>query len=228
MNNLLWAQIAEDYEKAKNYLYCPKGVEEWHLEEEKGRYHLLKAYLTAKNEEEKNCLLYARILMMMYWNSYDKREYYLLDNFIKPAFAYYNQAIEKNYKPDDNEIDLVTKKYNELNYNMKKYGQDDHDLIALIDGLKEIPEFYFHDSEVLSFCIDKNNATMVLEFENVFVEFKFYNVIDFDCNIDINNQYVCDYYCFPTYFDRNTLVFTLNCGYTIHCEKISAKRIKGL
>ncbi len=43
MNNLLWSQIAEDYEKAKNYLYCPKGVEEWHREEEKRSLSFIKS-----------------------------------------------------------------------------------------------------------------------------------------------------------------------------------------
>ena len=229
MDILIWKEIEQDFETAKKNLWCPKGVETWHREEEIGNYYLLKAYLNAKKEEVKDNLLFARILMSMYWeNTHRQSEWYLLKTFIKPALDSYNKAIKLGEKPTEEELKRVKGIYDKLQYNMMKYRQDDCDLIALIDGLSDIPEFYFHDSEVHSFCVNGDNATMLLEFEGVFVEFTFYGVLEFNTNIDINNQYVCDYYCFQTYYAKELLIFILNCGYTIYCKKIKAKRVDKL
>ncbi len=229
MDTKLWKQIAEDYDKAKHYLYCLKKVDNWHREEDKGIYYLLKAYLHAKEQPEKDCLLYARILMTMYWEyRFAKCEYDLLNYFVKPAFELYNEAIQKNLKPTDDEIKRLNIAYNELMHNMNNYHQEESVHNAAIEGLTEITEstiFSIYDSEVISSCIDKNNATLVLDYSGILVELKFYDVWEFHCNIEIYNQYVNEFYCFRTYHDPDSFYFMLNCGYTIYCKRITATKI---
>jgi len=48
-----WEQIISDYKVAWNCLVCPKHCNEWHREENKGLFYLLKAYLAATEETEK-------------------------------------------------------------------------------------------------------------------------------------------------------------------------------
>lgn len=226
MNIETWKQISKDYELAKKYLYCPKGVDTWHREEAKGTYFLLKAYLTAKEEEKKDCLLYARILMTMYWENRFDKTYYLFAEFIEPAFNFYNKALETDDKPSEKELKFAKKLYDETIYEREQYNKGDEGIIALIEGLNEIPEFCFHDSEVLSISVEEDNITLILDYEgSILVEFKFHEYSIFDCNVSIHNQYVCDYYCLRDFSRPTILLFSLDCGIIIECHKISAKRI---
>ena len=49
----IWKVIAEDYETAKKCLWCTKHAGNWFRQEDKGRYHLWKAYYVATQAETK-------------------------------------------------------------------------------------------------------------------------------------------------------------------------------
>ena len=65
MNVELWSEISDEYNAAKKCLWCPEHATEWLRDDDEGMYRLWRAYHLAANAEEKNDLLYARVLMMM-------------------------------------------------------------------------------------------------------------------------------------------------------------------
>ena len=125
MNKKVWAEIEKDYNTARDYLWCPKGVNRWHREEDKGEYYLLKAYLAAKEQEEKDDLVYARILVMM--ESERKRNEYAyvkLKDFIQPALDHYNKAIEKGQHPTKEELESVKNIHKHLSWDYAMMQKD--------------------------------------------------------------------------------------------------------
>ena len=90
------------------FFWCRKNASGWHREEDKGTYHLWKAYYEASNSDEKDYLLYARILMMMYHDrQHIEYSYTCFHKYIAPAKEAYDKAIADGYIPSDKEIEKV-------------------------------------------------------------------------------------------------------------------------
>ena len=56
MDLKVWKQISKDYEIAKNCLWRHDKIKNWHRDEDKGFYHMWKAYYSALTQEEKELL----------------------------------------------------------------------------------------------------------------------------------------------------------------------------
>ena len=103
----IWIAIAEDYETAKQCLWCPKACN-WFRQEDKGRYHLWKAYYAATQAETKENLLYARILMMMNDEQYNAWEHDRFRKYVASAKEAYEVAIREGGKlPTAKEMEKV-------------------------------------------------------------------------------------------------------------------------
>ena len=53
-----WSSILEDYEAAKFALWCPDHLGNWRRDDDKGYYHMWKAYYAAITAEEKEPLIF--------------------------------------------------------------------------------------------------------------------------------------------------------------------------
>ena len=107
MNFSKWLEIESDYEAAKACLWRPREAGEWHRVYAKGHFHLWKAYYAATQEEEKQDLLYARILMMMADEDREDRfnNYIRCHRYIAPAKHAYERAIQNNEVVCDKEYE---------------------------------------------------------------------------------------------------------------------------
>ena len=111
MEKELWNRIAEDYEMAKKYLCVPPNTLNWRRDDEQGYYYLWCAYHAAIMSEEKDSLLYARILVMMSRENHHITEYRRFHTLIAPAMVAYEEAISSGCSVSEKELSDVRKTY---------------------------------------------------------------------------------------------------------------------
>lgn len=226
MDKAKWLEIESDYEIAKACLWCPREDTNWHRDEEKGYYHLWKAYYNALQEEEKQNLLYVRILIMMSDEDRANRfnNYTCFHRYVSPAKLAYDKAIENNEIAPGEECEYLTRKYNYLKYMLAlEDGSDDS--YSLIVGLDKIEEFYFHDAKPKRFEVIEDSAELDIQlYDVVSVRLKFKNIFDIQISTDPICDYINEFYCYKNFDIPERIVFDIG-FYKIVCEEITVEKI---
>ena len=219
----IWKAIAEDYDMAKQCLWCPKHACNWFRQEDKGRYHLWKAYYAATQAETKANLLYARVLMMMNDEQYNAWEHDRFRKYVAPAKEAYEAAIrEVGKQPTAKEMEKVNFLYDSLQYVLKKTENTSEQVIEaykLIEGLNDVQDFCFHDSKPIWFEHTSETARLKLDFDGLVVTFEFEGLVDIEVNGDPTTNWINDFYCYPAFHNKDLLKFDIG-YYRILCEKI--------
>jgi len=225
MNHSKWLEIKDDYETAKFCLWCPKNVVTWKRNEELGYYHLWKAYYSAQQEEEKQNLLYARILIMMADEDSKHRfdNYTRFHRYIAPAKEAYERAIKNNEITPDKEYNELIKKYNYLKY-MLALEDGSEESYSLIAGLNDIEDFCFHDAKPKRFVLNGDGAELVIEYYDLAVRLIFKGIFDIQISTDPICDYINEFYCYKHFVIPERIVFDIG-FYKIVCEEITAERI---
>ena len=230
LNKEHWEQIIADYKIAYNCLVCPKHTHSWYRQEDKGLYYLLKAFLAAKEEPEKDHLWYARILWQMgqpyRFNKHEHERFY---KFIEPAIEEYKH-IEKTER-FEKEINGAFREYSRLKAKLDfiKYEGDEtyKRFMSLIENSELLDEndISFHDGKVLSFYHDNENATLIFKYYDNIVTLGFEGIINVEIYYDEDN-YIQDVVCYPAYMnDTRTKVFDIE-THKIICEKIKVVSVE--
>lgn len=225
MNNQKWFEIKEDYDIARISLWCPKEAIEWKRDNDKGYYHLWKAYYAAIEQDEKEELLYARILIMMARedrNSYFNH-YYRFHKYIEPAKDAYDKAIANNELISDKEYEELVRTYNYLTY-MLKLEDGSKESYSLIPGLNELEEFCFHDSKPIRFEHLGDKAELDLEYYEITIRIRFERIFDIRLECDPVCNWINEFYCYRDFYIPERIVFDIG-FYKIVCEAITAEKL---
>lgn len=222
----IWEEIRKDYTKAKNALWCPKHANGWIREEEKGRYHMWKAYHLACETEPKDFLLFARILSMMAdENRNEYSEYDRYKKFVKPAEEAYRKAQEEGQRPTEKELENILFYAESLSY---KFGCEDapyEEHIKHIQGSELLETFEFHDSKPIWFEQSEQSARLKLKYDSIIATFLFEGLIDIYVEGDPLSTWISDFYCYPCFHNKDLLTFDLG-YYKIICSSISVEKIE--
>lgn len=223
--NELWDRIIENYKIARECLVYSKKKDFWIRQEDKGMYHLWTAYYAAINAEEKNHLLYARVLSLMGWEMQAKSSNYeLLNKYYKPAIEQYDLALKENpHCVYLKEIENVRKSYEYYKYIVEKSkirtDEDYSNAIKLLEGYECLDEFSFHDSKFISLKCNYQSAVLKLQYGDIY-HFEFSDIYDVEMNCDPLTAYVSDFAIYQAAPDSETIVFD------IEFLKINCKHIK--
>ena len=223
-NTEKWDDIKFHYYKAKECLWCPKRSNGWYRRYDEGFFHLWQAYYLSKCEDDKKELLYARILMMMNHEMHSVSNYEKFHKFVAPAKDAYEKAKLNGGKVWEQEYKNICSTYESLKYELLKTKNDKEiidEAYSLIEGLKDITDFQFHDSKPIYFEHDKNSAVLILEFHELKVRLQFEGVIDLNISGDPSCNWIMDFYCYRGFYNPKTIIFDVG-FYKILCEKISA------
>ncbi len=217
--NETWSVILEDYETAKFALWCPKHCENWRRDEDKGYYHMWKAYYAALNAEEKEPLLFARILVMMGdEQNYKQSDYTRLHQYYLPAKEQYQLAIKIGLHPTEKELEKISFYTDSLIYQSECENKPYDMQISYIEGYEVLSDFGFHDSKVIFFSHDENSACMKLKYGKT-LELRFEEVDDIQIRTDPVCDWINDFHCYPTFYNKQKYVFDIG-FYKIICSKI--------
>ena len=220
-----WAMIFEDYEAAKLALWCPKSCGHWSRDEDKGYYHMWKAYYAALTAEEKDHLLFARILMMMGdEQNYKQSDYTRLHRYYLPAKEQYQLAIETGSQPTGKELEHLRLYTDSLNYRFECENKPYDEQISFIEGHEVLSDFEFHDSKVICFSQDENSANMKLKYTKT-LELRFQEVDDIEIRTDPICDWINEFYCYPTFYDKKKYIFDIG-FYKIICSRIIVSNYK--
>lgn len=219
--NEIWTQILEDYKTACHALWNPEHHNNWSRDETKGYYHMWKAYYTALNAEEKEPLVFARILVMMGDKMYHKQEDYTrLHKYYLPAKEQYELAIKAGLKPSDKELEHMNLYTDMLIYQFECENKNYYEHLSYIEGYEKLTDFGFHDSKVIFFSHDKTNAIMKLKYNSEkILELHFEDIYDIEIHTDPFCDWINEFYCYPLFSDKNRLRFDIG-FYRIVCTKI--------
>ena len=219
-----WDNIKFHYHKAKECLWCPKRSDGWYRRDDEGFYHLWQAYYLSKCEDEKRELIYARILMLMNHEMHSVSSYAKFHKFVAPAKEAYEKAKLKGAKVWEKEYQNICRTYESLEYELSKTKNDKaviDEAHSLIEGLKDIKDFQFHDSKPIYFEHDKDSAVLILEFHDLKVKLQFEGVIDINISCDPSCDWIMDFYCYRVFHNSKTIIFDVE-FYKIFCERITA------
>lgn len=231
MKNENWERIIADYKIAWNCFVAPKHCNGWYRQENKGLFYLLKAYLAAIEEPEKDHLWYARILQQMaYPGHFNLSEYERFHKYIEPSIKEY-ELVEK---PEKYEKEI---KFSRIEYeNMKaridyRNGESEECFkryLSLVDNseLLEENDVWFHDGKVISFIHQGDIATLKFEYDNLIVTLEFGGISKIEMYYDEDNPYIFDFECYPCYQgDTNTKIFDIE-SHKITCETVRVASIE--
>ena len=222
----IWSEIRDDYDKAKYALRCPKNVESWHREGDLGHYYLLRAYLMASGAEPKDELLYARILAMMAEEStISVSDPALYREYVKPSLEAYERAIQLGQNPTGKELKSIRYCANELLYKFEQRKRPYEDQVKLIEGYEKLEGFAFHDSKPVWFEHSENDARLKLEYGDLVVTLRFEGVVDFRADGDPRANYICCFWCYPTFDVEGLITFEVE-YYKIVCSKIAVESVE--
>ena len=228
--NKAWEEINDHYCKAKEALFGHdrKDGTGWCRDEDAGYYHMWNAYYKALKAEDKDHLLYGKILMMLHHQTmWTSSEYEHFHKYVKPAYEQYQKAIEAGEKITDKELESIRKSHDYLNYYLEKHGDFDPEWFKLMDGYEKIPElFSFHDSKVMDFCFNLDTARMVLELDHeIQVTLEFEVIWDIKVQTDPAADWIQEFYCYRDYYIKDRVVFDIG-FYRIVCDKIIVEDVK--
>ena len=217
--NETWSSILEDYEAAKFALWCPDHLGNWRQDDDKGYYHMWKAYYAAITAEEKEPLIFARILIMMGdEQNYKQPDYTRLHRYYLPAREQYQLAIKAGLKPTQKELEHMQFYTDSLIYKFECEEKPYDEQVSYIEGHEVLSDFGFHDSKVVSFSHDKNSACMKLKYTRT-LELFFEEVDDIEIKTDPVCDWINDFYCYPTFYNNKKYVFDIG-FYKIICSRI--------
>ena len=225
MNVSKWLEIEADYGIAKICLWCPRDAVNWHKDEERGYFHLWKAYYTATKEEKKQNLLYARILIMMgdedCANRFDN--YTRFHRYFAPAKEAYEKAIANNEVIPSEEYEELVEKYKYLKY-MLDMEDGAKESYSMIQGLDKAEAFCFHDAKPKRFEVVGDSAELDIEYYDVTVRLIFKGIFNIQIDTDPICDYINEFYCYKNFDIHERIVFDIG-FYKIECEKITAEQI---
>lgn len=216
-----WIEISNMYDKAKISLWGT-NMPGWHRNETDGLFYMRQAYHMAINESQKDDLILARILVMMYRENRHASEYERFNLYINPAHIAYKNALESGIKISEKEIHEIDFLYNTLKYFLKRTDGSPEELetaLTYIAGIENVPDFQFHDSKIIGFEHDEDTATLVFKYDEVIVTIKFYDVYDIRIDCDSKTAYVTEYYCYPQFHNPDRYIFDVG-FYRIDCRRI--------
>ncbi len=125
------------------------------------QYHMWKAYYAALTAEDKEPLIFARILMMMGDEQHFKQsDYTRLHRYYLPAKEQYQIAIEAELKPTEKELEYMKQYTYSLIYQFECEDKPYDEQVSYIEGHEILSDFGFHDSKVVFFSHDEKSATM--------------------------------------------------------------------
>lgn len=196
----------------------------WYRKENEGNYYLLKAYLAAESNEEKDYLWYARILFMMAMeNKYKQSDYDILNLYLKPCVEAYDKAMVNASRVSENEVKNANYEYEKWLYDYNCHIQGDSEASSLIEGFSIDDGFQFHDSKVIDFSNDMYKAYLTLEFDGIKKVFEFTDVYDVEVHLpDMESTWVFDCYCYRPWLGKNCICFDIE-SYKITCKEIRCK-----
>lgn len=223
MNKELWNNISEDYKKARYHLYgkgVPEGMD-WKRDDVEGNYYLLKAYRAAKAEQEKNHLVYARILMTMEYQEHGYQDCFEKYKYISEAIREYALATEEDEKPSAEELEYANSElaYNEYMKKAYSNSEESYKRSLSILGMNEENAFNFPDSFVEHFEYSRKNALLVLNFYGERITFEFTGIYDIFIATAPETDYIMDFYCYKDYAIPERLHFDIGL-LRIECENI--------
>lgn len=225
--NEIWTQIFEDYKVARYALWGSKHLSNWSRDETKGYYHMFKAYYEALNAEEKEPLVFARILVMMGDETDCKQsDYTRLHRYYLPAREQYELAVKAGLKPSDEELEHVNLYTDMLVYQFECEDKNYYEQLSYIEGHERLTDFGFHDSKVIFFSHDKTSAVMKLQYDSEKVlELHFEDIYDIKIHTDPVSDWINEFYCYPLFSCKEQLIFNIG-FYKIICTKIFVAEYK--
>jgi len=218
-----WNEIKQHYDNARECLWNSPKKSVWHREEDKGMFHLWTAYYYAKTSEEKDSLLYTRILWMMSCENYQLSEYDKYHNYLVPAKEINNKLIADGKDSlSEKELSMLENQLKWIGYRLKKMDNSQEEYEAaynLIDGLRK--DFNFHDGKVVQFEHSENTALMKIQDGNgdEILTFEFKGLYDINISVDPVADWIFDFYCYRLSEESNRIIFDIGL-YKIMCEKI--------
>ena len=222
MNKELWNKVAENYEMAKKCFWCPKDVLNWHRNDEQGYYYLWCAYHAATMSEEKDSLLYARILVMMSQENHNISDYRRFHTMIAPAMAAYEEAISSGCSVSEKEFAVIKGTYDRLKYVLKKTDESPEEIekaYSIIEGLPGFEDFCFHDSKPIYFEHHEESALLKLDYNGLCVTFEFTGLLEIQINTDPVCDWIDEFHCYPLFHNTKYICFDVGL-YRITCEHI--------
>lgn len=232
MGSSIWNKIAEDFEIAKQCLWAQDNKSGWHRDQDKGLYYMMEAYYLAITAEEKDNLLYARILMMVHFEnpSRGEFEYTHFNKYVAPAKAAFDAAVLEGKKPTEKELEMVSKEYAYLKYVIEKTDgfQEEIEFKDIYDKVSELgngAEFSMCDSKPIYFEHDTDMAILKLKNEYTTVTLSFRGVLDITVSCDPLTDYVSEAYLYPCYGNKNRVCFDIG-SYVILCESVEVINVE--
>lgn len=224
--NEKWIQIYDDYKKAKSALWEQKNCLKWQRDENTGCYYMWKAYYNALMAEEKEPLIFARILIMLAKEqNYKQSDYTRLHHYLLPAKEQYQFAFEAGLFPAKKELEQMNFEIDRLNYKFSCEDAPYDKQVAFIEGYEKLSDFEFHDSKVIFFSHDKNSATMELDYCDLTLKLLFEKIDDIHIDTNPVCDWINDFYCYPCFYNKNKLFFDIG-FYQIICSKITVISIE--
>jgi len=198
-----WSAIIENYKKARHCFWCPKHHSDgWMRDDENGYYYLMLAYHEAKAMQEKQPLWYSRILYMMADElRYKFPDYVILHKFIGPAVEQFRACHSGTGVPSEKEMEYAQFMYDQLSYKAEWTSYDKHsyeEMLSFIEDSDELGEFEFHDSRIVGFTNDGQDAELTLRYGEIAATFHFYGVDQIEAAYDPITSWVYDFWCYPT------------------------------
>lgn len=218
-----WNEIKKHYDIARECLWNSPKKSVWCREEDKGMYHLWTAYYEAKISEEKDGLLYARILWMMSCENHQLTDYEKYHKYLLPAKEINDSLIAAGkVSLSEKELSMLETNLKLIGNKLKRMDDSKEELEAaynLIEGLRH--DFNFHDGKVVHFEHTEDTALMKIkdgDSEEI-VTFEFKGLFDITISVDPVVDWIFDFYCYKHPEGSNRILFDIGL-YQIFCEKI--------
>lgn len=221
-----WEMIAIDYNKATEALWGYNHKNDWHREEELGRYHMWKAYHEACDTNPKDYLLYARILAMVSDESRAfSSDYTRYHKYVEPSVQAYKIAAEVGQHPTDKELEKIHSIAGYLAYILKCEAAPYDEQIKHIEGNEKLQDFEIYDSHPILFEHTTETARLKLEdVEGITATLRFDGVLWISLGCDPVTNWVDTFYCYPSDGDEDRFTFDIG-YYKITCATISVEAV---
>ena len=248
-----WKDIRADYEAFRKCIYGPATPGEiWARDDQKGRRHLLDAYVKASVMPEKDHLLYARILWSMYrafeaktWPS----AFFIseADGFLSEARKEYELAkATADGAPPESEMNFFEQTVSALQddenrqaYELEQTKDDDWNYkqhLPLVVNHDLLQDFIFHDGVILKFEHRPVEQAVIVQVAETFFSKKvrgklkvatlrFDGIEEVEYNYEEDSRWLNDVRIFPAYEHPEVLIFDFD-GFRIYCDKITVVKLE--